>query len=357
MFVGIGDDPNLDDNLDLNSDHDTINPLDATIESIKQEIKAIEKEIQVQETTKQFNLEAQKEKNQKEIIGLDRQLTSLTKAVEYEEKRINKYQTNIAKIEGKTIEQQQPQTNLTDDTINSIRTQNEALSKELKELYQEIANECGDDFDIDALLKKGGSSKARQDELQALQAEYAKLQGEAIDSRKHYGIGEAADRVNKSLESLITQKATLELSNEKMKSKISKIRAKCNSLEEESHALRTMDILLTEKLSHDRELISHLEELNGEKTEKNLAEQKVPPVTEEFVEQLKSQQNIVKGLCWKLAEAQMELSEFQVSDSYSDLVDQLNQINKKCLQLQKKLLQKEAKETKNIELHIGENEE
>lgn len=354
MIFGIGDNAYADyeppnDNSGDSSQND---PLDQQIEALKVEIKTIEKEIQVREAANQLNEESTAEQKQKEISDLERQITSFQKSLQLEQKRVDHFQKEITKREGKPIEAPPP--DLTDETAAAIKAQNDQLQSELDSLYKDIQNEVGEGFDIDALLKTGGSSRKRAEELQRLQAEYAKMQSQAIDSRIKDGVGEAADRVNKELDALLEQKAELEVHNETMKNRIDKMRVKCDSLEEESRALRMMDVLLTEKLNHDKDLIKHLQEFKDKNAPEQLPEEEIPPVTEEFVEQLKSQQNIIKGLNWKLVLAQKELDQYTVDESFSFLSDQLGQLNQRCQQLVVKILKREASETEKIESHIGD---
>ena len=354
MIFGIGDnayadyEPPNDESGDTNPN----DPLDAQIESLKVEIKTIGKEIQVREAANQLNEESTAEQKQKEISDLERQIASFQKALQFEQKRTEHFQKEITKREGKPIEAPPP--DLTDETAAAIKAQNDQLQSELDSLHRDIQNEVGDNFDIDALLKSGGTSRKRAEELQRLQAEFAKMQSQAIDSRIKDGVGEAADRVNKELDALLEQKAELEVQNETMKNRINKMRVKCDSLEEESRALRMMDVLLTEKLTHDSDLIKHLQEFKDKNAPEQLPEEEIPPVTEEFIEQLKAQQNIIKGLNWKLVQAQKDLDHYTVDESFSFLSDQLGQLNQRCQQLVVKILKREASETEKIENHIGE---
>ena len=357
MIFGIGDNnyadyepPQDEENNEASKD-----PLDVQIDSLKLEIKTIEKEIQVKEAANLLNEESTAEQKQKEIADLERQIASFQRALQLEQKRTDHFQKEITKREGKPIEPPPP--DLTDETVAMIKSQNDQLQQELEALYKDIQNEVGDDFDIDALLKAGGTSRKRAEELQKLQAEYAKKQSQAIDSRIKDGIGEAADRVSKELEALLQQKAELEVSNETMKNRIDKMGQKCDALEEESRALRMMDVLLSEKLTHDAELIKHLKELHDKNLPEELPEEETEPVTEDFVEQLKSQQNIIQGLNWKLVLAQKDLDSYTVDESFSFLSDQLCQLNQRCQQLLSRFLQRKASETEKIEQHINEEDE
>ena len=336
------------------------NPLDAQIEALKLEIKTIEHEIQVHQAAQQIDEEASTEKKQKEIADLTRQVQSFQRSLEHEQKRVKHFETEIAKKEGKYAEQQQqlatqPDSEFYDEQAAALKAQNEQLEQELKDLHKDIANEVGEDFDIDELLKSGGTSKQRAEKLQRLNAECAKLKSQAVDYRVKSAVEGAADKVNKGLDQLLERKAQLEVSNETMRNKINRSRTKCDELEEESRALRMMDVLLAEKLKHDDDLIKHLEQIQGQNPNRTeLPEEETPPVTEELVAQLRAQQNIVKGLLYKLGLAQRELAEYTVPAAFEYLVDQLNQLNHRCMMLQKNLLKREAAETAKIEQHIGE---
>ncbi|OHT05642.1 hypothetical protein TRFO_26525 [Tritrichomonas foetus] len=351
MIFGIADnayanyEPPQDD-----SENDQVDPLDAQIESLKNEIRAIEKEIQVREAAKQLNEDSTAEQKAKEISDLERQIASFTKAIQFEQKRVAHFQSEITKREGKPVEAPPP--DMTDETVAAIKSQNDQLQSELEALYKDIQNEVGEDFDIDKMLQQGSTAKNRADELQKLKAEYAKRQSQAVDSRIRDGVGQAADRVSKELDQLLQQKAELEVGNETMKNSISKARQRCDALEEESRALRMMDVLLNEKLTHDRDLLIHLMEIKEKNTPAELPEEDTPPVTEEFVEQLRSQLNIIKGLNWKLVLAQKDLDRYTIDESFSFLADQLGQLNARCQQLVEKILKREASETQKIEQHI-----
>jgi chromosome segregation ATPase len=362
MIFGLGDAPFPDDPPSQSPSEPSVDLLDSQIASLKLEIKTIEKEIQAHQAARQIDQEATTEKKQKEIADLTRQVTSFQRALEHEQKRIQHFQTEVARREGKLAEQQQllaaqPDSEYYEEQVVALKSQNEQLAQELKELHREIANEAGEDFDIDDLLQSGGSEmRKRADELQRLQAEFAKLQGQAVDGRIKQSIERAADRNAQEADQLLSQKADLEAANETMRNKIKRTRAKCDSLEEASRALRMMDVLLTEKLAHDKGLIEHLEEFQASNAESlTLPEPETPPVTYEIVEQLRTQQMIIEGLFYKLGLAQKELSTYTVPDSFQFLVDQLDQLQGRCQMLQGNLLRREAAETQKIEGHIGED--
>lgn len=338
----------------------SVSPLDSQIDALKVEIKTLEREILAQQAARQLNEEASEEKKQKELADLTRQIQSFKKSFEYEQKKVKHFELEIAKREGRLAEQQQalalqPDSEFYDEQAVAITAQNNALEQELRDLHKDIANEVGEGFDIDALLKTGGTARKRSEKLQKLRAEYSRLQGQAMDSKVKSAVDEAAGKANKNIEELIEKKAQLEVSNDTMRNKISRNRAKCDALEEESRALRMMDILLDEKLKHDEELIKHLRKFQDENPENLvLPEEEVPPVTYELVDQLRTQQNIIKGLLYKLGLAQKEMAEYTVPESFEFLVEQLGQLNQKCKSLSKALLTREAIATDKIERHVQE---
>lgn len=347
-----------EDSQGSEEENNSTHTYDDRIRALKAEILQLQKQIQIKEAEQQLNQDVSSEKKQKEINDYEKQISSFTRALEHEKKRQEKYQAEIAKREGRMVNEQELIENSTDETVVSLRAQNEQFASELKALHQDIANEVGEGYDIDELLKNGSSERKRAEELQKLQAEVSKLQGQAVDKKVKNSIDGAADRVSKGLNDLIQQKAELEVKNEQMKVKIHKFRARVDSLEEESRAMRMMDVLLIEKLKHDAELIQHLEEYQENNQEQlELPCEETPPVTSDIVEQLKNQQNIVKGLCWKLSQSQKELSNYTVPDSFEFLCEQLSTINQRCIQLQKTLLKREAAETEKIEMHIGDDDE
>jgi chromosome segregation ATPase len=359
MIVGLGDAAFPEEPAGQTTQTD--NGLDAQIAALKLEIKTIEKEIQAHEAARQIDQEAIKEKKRREIADLTRQVNSFQLALDHEQKRVQHFQTEIARREGKLAEHQQilasqPDSEYYDEQVVSLKSQNEQLGHELKELHREIANEVGEDFDIDELLQGGGNERKRLEELQRLQAEYAKVQSQTVNERIKQTIEKAADKRAEGVDQLVTQKAELEVANDAMRNKIQRTRAKCDSLEEASRALRMMDVLLTEKLEHDKELIFHLEEFQEQNParETRMPDPETPPVTDEIVEQLRMQQMIIQGLFYKLGLAQKELASHTVPESFSFLVDQLDQLHGRCHMLQGSLLKREAAETQKIEGHIGE---
>jgi chromosome segregation ATPase len=363
MILGLGDTAFPNDSPNQTTNTPIENALDNQIAALKLEIKTIEKEIQAHEAARQIDEEALKEKRRKEIADLTRQVNSFQKALDHEQKRVQHFQTEIARREGKLAEQQQilasqPDSEYYDEQVVSLNSQNEQLLNELRELRREIANEVGDDFDVDELLQSGGNERKRLEELQRLQAEYAKLQSQSVNERIKQTIEKAADRRAEGVDQLLGQKGELEEKNDTMRTKIQKTRAKCDSLEEASRALRMMDVLLTEKLEHDKELIYHLEEFQGQNPARAtvLPDPETPPVTDEIVEQLRTQQMIIQGLFYKLGLAQRELATQTIPESFSFLVDQLDQLHGRCKMLQGSLLRREAAETQKIEAHIGEED-
>ena len=360
MICGLADSAYADYTPPEDPSQPKANPLDAQIEALKLEIKKIEHEIQVHQAAQQINEEASTEKKQKEIADLARQVQSFQRSLEHEQKRVKHFETEIAKKEGKYAEQQQqlatqPDSEFYDEQVATLKAQNDQLEQELKDLHRDIANEVGEDFDIDELLKAGSTAKQRNEKLQRLNAECAKLKSQAVDSRVKSAVEGAADKVNKGLDQLLERKAQLEVSNDTMKNKINRNRTKCDELEEENRGLRMMDVLLAEKLKHDEDLIKHLQQIHAsDPTKVELPEEDTPPVTEELVAQLRAQQNIIKGLLYKLGVAQRELAEYTVPSAFEYLVDQLGQLNQRCMILQKNLVKREAAETAKIEKHIGE---
>ena len=343
MIFGIADNA-------YNDDSSGDDQLDTRLTALRDEIRALEKEIQVQSAAKHLNDSSAAEKKQKEAADLERQVVSLGKALDHEQRRVSHFMSEITRREGKTPDQPAPDTS--EETAASIKAQNEQLQVELDQLHKEIMNEVGDDFDIDALLKKGSTARQRADELQRLQAEYAKRQTQAVDSRVKDVVGHAADRINKELDALLKQRAELEVRIGTLRNSVAKTRIRCDALEEESRALRMMDVLLNEKLAHDRDLLIHLLEIKEKNAPAEIPEEDTPPVTEEFVEQLRSQQNIIRGLSWKLTQCQKDLDKYTVDESFSFLTDQLSQLNQKCQLLLNRLLKREASETQKIEQHI-----
>ena len=325
-------------------------PLDVQIEALQLEIKTLEKEIQIKEAEQKLDDDSTNERRQKQIADMERQISSFSHSIEFEQKRLAHYQTEITKLEGKPLPEPEPDTS--DEQIAAVTASNEQLSLELKSLYRDIANECGPDFNIDELLKSNGSTAAqRVHELQSLQAEISKYREQ--DYRQIKGVDEALDKVSKIVDPLLAQKGDLEVEIASLKGKISRSREKVDKLEDESRALRMMDVLLQEKLEHDADLIPHLRELNEQKS-KPIMEEEVPKVTSEFVEQLRAQERIVQGLCWKLAQAQKELENQTVPESFTFLTQQLQQLNGRCIQLQNEFLKREIRVTNAVAEHIEE---
>lgn len=334
--------------------------LDSQLDSLKLELKTLEREIQVQRTARQLNEESSTEHKQQEIADLNRQISSFQRALDYEHKRAQHFQTEIALREGRLTEQQQilasqPDSEYFDEQAASIKAQNDQQSQELRDLHRDIANEVGDDFNIDEILQSGGTERKRAEELQHLQGEVAKLQSQAVNSRIQQSLDRAACKVVQGVDQLLTQKAELEVSIDTLRNQITRARTKLDSLEEANRALRLMDVLLNEKLRHDSDLIQHLEEFQNANPETYvLPEEEVPPVSTEIVEQLRMQQVIIQGLFYKLGVTQRELTEYTVPESFGFLVEQLDALNKRCLFLQRSLLQRESAETEKIEAHMGE---
>jgi chromosome segregation ATPase len=334
--------------------------LDSQLDSLKLELKTLEREIQIQRTAHQLNDESSTERKQQEIADLNRQISSFQRALDYEHKRAQHFQTEIARHEGRLTEQQQilasqPDSEYFDEQAASFKSQNDQLSQELRDLHRDIANEVGDDFNIDEILQSGGNERKRAEELQHLQGEVAKLQSQAVTSRIQQSLDRAACKAVQGVDQLLTQKAELEVAIDTLRNQITRIRTKLDSLEEANRALRLMDVLLNEKLQHDADLIQHLEEFqNGNPETYVLPEEEIPEVTIAIVEQLRMQQVIIKGLFYKLAMAQRELIGYTVPESFEFLVEQLDALNKRCLFLQKSLMQREAAETEKIEAHLGE---
>jgi chromosome segregation ATPase len=353
MIFGLGDPTYIaDESYQPPGSGPTVDPLDTQIQALKTEIKALGREIESQSAAKQLNEDAIAEQKRKEITNLNRQVASFQKALELEQKRIQHYQTEIAKREGvlQPAPSQSVDAESVEEQISTIKAQNDALSQELTALQRELANECGENYDIDELLKAGGSAKTRADELQKLQAEFVKAQGEVIAIRVKHDVDRAADKAAHGLEQLSRDKAQLEIEIESMVSKIGKSRVRCDALEEESRALRMMDVLLSEKLKHDQDLIAHLREMSNNDV---LVEEEAPPVTEEIIDQLRNQQMILRGLFYKLGVAQKELMDCTVTDGFGVLVDQLRQLNERCGVLQKRVLKQEMTETGRVESHLA----
>ena len=346
MIFGLGDIPYDNDTSQQDSNAD---PLDQQIEGLKAEIKAIEKEIQTKEAAQLLQEDVSKEKKQKELHDLERQVANLTKAVEHEEARITHYQQEIIKRE--TKQAPPPVADTSDETVQSITQQNQQLQAELKALQNDLIAEVGEDYDVDEIIKTGGSAKKRAEELQSLQAIVSKATSTYVDAKRQEEISEAGKKVIRSVDMLMSQKQELQKEVAELRSRIKKYQSKVNSLEEQNRALKTLEVLLNEKLEHDSDLIKHLQELDDE-TVHELPEMEVEPVSYEYIQQLLAQQQIVKGLCWKLAQCQMEVAKFQVPESFSFLADQLGQINKRCIQLENAFLDREAEATDKIQKYL-----
>ena len=244
-----------------------------------------------------------------------------------------------------------PVADTTDETVQSITQQNQQLQQELSALKKDLISEVGEDYDLDEIIKTGGSSKKRAEELQRLQAIISKATNPYVDAKRLEEISEAGKKVYRSVDMLVSQKQQLITEIAEMKAKVKKYRTKVDSLEEENRALKTLDVLINEKLQHDDELIKHLQEMEDEKVHE-LPEMEVEPVSDEYIQQLLAQQQIVKGLCWKLAEAQKEVAKYQVPESFSFLADQLGQINKRCIQLEKAFMDRESNVTNEIQKYL-----
>jgi len=349
MIYGISD-LNIDES-NMESYEPETDPLDKHINSLKHEIKILEKDFITKNAEKQLNDEVIKERRRKEATELERQINNLTKANEHEQTKVTFYQNEITKRE--TNQPVLPPPDTTDETINLIRQQNESLSEEIKKIHQELQSEVGEDYDIDQIIKTGGSSKQRAQELQRLQAQYAKSQCTYVDAKRTDEINEAGKKIQRNLELLIQQKDQLQLEIQEMRSQIAKTQNKVDSMEEENRALRMIDVLLNEKLGHDFILIEHLRE-SLKDDEEELPEMEIPPLTDTFIQQLYAQQNIVRGLIWKLCLSQKDVARNQVPPSFSFLADQLGQLNKKCIQLQNAFLEREMTATLKIQEKLDE---
>jgi hypothetical protein len=341
MIFGLGDrDFGLDD-PDPPDD-----PVDAQIESLKQEIRTLETQIQVQSAARELDAESSVERKQREVADLQRQLVSFQHALEYEQRRATKFQTEMARREGRLAEQQQQlvsqsDTEFFDKQAADLRAQNEQLGRELRDLRGDLANEVGEGFDIDAILQSGGGERRRIEELQSLQAEVGRLQQQDVTAWTRRGLDKAASRATAGTDQLLSHRAGLEAQVDQMHNKIEKARAKLDGLEEANHALRLMDVLLQEKLRHDEELIRHLGEFQDSNPQHLvLPEEDVQPLTEEFIEQLKMQRVIVQGLLYKLGLAQKELSANTVAVGYECLAGQVAQLWRRCKFLQTQLLKR-----------------
>ena len=323
--------------------------LDQQIEAIKAEIKALDKEIQVKEAQKFIEDDITKERRIKELSELEKQVNNLTKAEEHEKVRIDHFEAEIFRREKKQLPPQLIDTS--DEVIQQLTKISDELTAELKSLRSELAAEVGDDFDVDEIIKTKGSAKKRAEELQSLQAIVSKATSTYVDSRRQTEISQAGKKAKIGVDTLMAQKKSLINDIQEMKQQIKKTRVKVDSLEEESRALRMLDVLLNEKLKHDAELIKHLQD-HQSANDMELPEMDVPPVTEEIIFQLRAQQNIIRGLCFELSLAQKELMEREVPENLSFMVDQLYQLNRKCIELQKKFLVREEKHTDEIEQHV-----
>lgn len=331
---------------------DELSLLDKQIETIKAEIKALDKEIQVKEAQRFVEDDVNKERRIKELYELEKQVNNLTKAEEHEKARIGHFEAEIYRREKKQLPPQLIDTS--DEVVQQLTKISDELTAELKSLRSELAAEVGDDFDIDEIIKTKGSAKKRAEELQSLQAVVSKATSTYVDSRRQNEISQAGKKAKIGVDTLMAQKKSLMNDVQDMKQQIKKARAKVDGLEEESRALRMLDVLLDEKLKHDAELIKHLQD-HQSPNDMELPEMDIPPVTEETIFQLRAQQNIIKGLCFKLSLSQKELMGREVPENLSFMVDQLYQLNKKCIELQKKFLVKEEKHTDAIEQHIDYN--
>lgn len=348
MIFGLGD-TNYD--ISLPQQYNENDPLDEQIDTLKQEIKVLEKEIQAKEAAAMLQEDVSKEKKQRELADLERQVANLTKAVEHENTRINKYQTEIVRRETKQAPPPPPDTS--DEITAQLIQQSDALAEELKQIQNDLIQEVGEDYDLDAIIQTGGSSKKRADELQALQALVSKTQSTYVDARRLDEINEAGKKIRSGVDTLVSQKQQLVKDVADLKEKVSKYQKKANALEEQNRALKTMDVLLTEKLQHDKDLIMHLDEIDNQRVHE-LPEPEVTPVSYDFISQLHTQLQIVRGLCWKLALAQKEVANYQVPEQFSFLADQLSQINKRCIQLEHAFIQREDAFTDKIVKYLEE---
>ncbi|EAY18736.1 hypothetical protein TVAG_267680 [Trichomonas vaginalis G3] len=351
MLFGLGD-----NNYDYAPPHqvDENDLLDEQIASLKAEIKAIEKEIQTKEAAALLQEDVSKEKKQRELADLEKQVANLTKAVEHENSRVNHYQSEIIRRETKQPPPPQPDTN--DETVSQLMQQSEQLTEELKQIQSDLIAEVGEDYDVDEIIKTGGSSKKRADELQSLQALVSKNQSTYVDARRLDEINEAGKKIRSGVDTLVSQKQQLTKDISSLKEKVSKYQKKANALEEQNRALKTMDVLLTEKIQNDQELLSHLEEIDNQRVHE-LPEPEVTPVSYDFISQLHTQLQIVRGLCWKLCLAQKEVSNYQVPEQFSFLADQLSQINKRCIQLENAFIAREDEATEQIVKYLEQLEE
>ena len=347
MIIGLADVNYNDDNVPASDPG--LDPLDQQIQSLKAEIKAIEKEIQAKEAAQLLQEDVSKEKKQRELQDLEKQVNNLTKAVEHEQARIQHYQQEIIKRE--TKQAPPPVADTSDETVQSITQQNQQLAQELKALQNDLISEVGEDYDVDEIIKTGGSAKKRAEQLQSLQALVSKATSTYVDAKRQEEISEAGKKVIKSVDMLMGQKQQLQSEVSELKGRIKKFQSKVNSLEEQNRALKTLEVLLNEKLEHDADLIKHLKEIDDE-TVHELPEMEIEPVSYEYIQQLLAQQQIVKGLCWKLAQCQMEIAKFEVPESFAFLADQLGQINKRCIQLENAFLDREATATEKIQKYL-----
>lgn len=332
---------------DQNSDGES-NPqydsLDTQIQSLRKEIKYFKNQIQVKEAENAINSQGNSDKKEKELKELQKQVDTLKQSNDFELSRIQKAQIQINYLENQQVDL--PPNDNSEDILRQINSQNELITNELNLVRTALANEVGEDFDIGQILQTGGSAKKRAEELQKLQAIFAKSQSAFANTRRTKELNKVANKVQNEIIKLLSEKAKMKDEIEEMKNLIQTNRVKCDDLEEANRALRMMDVLLTEKIDHDKELLTHLE--NEPQREGIQVDDDIPELSVSFIDQLLAQQMIFKGICYKLGNAQAQLSSLEIDNSFLHLVEQLNQMNKRCIDLQNQIINREKQETESI---------